>query len=34
MRQAMVDKRAEHHSYVRETGVDLPEITNFSWSIS
>ncbi|MDT5037072.1 MAG: xylulose-5-phosphate/fructose-6-phosphate phosphoketolase [Micromonosporaceae bacterium] len=30
-RQAMVDKRAEHHAYVRETGVDLPEITNWRW---
>jgi xylulose-5-phosphate/fructose-6-phosphate phosphoketolase len=33
-RQAMVDKRAEHHAYVRETGVDLPEITNWRWPTS
>ncbi|GAA2635642.1 phosphoketolase family protein [Dactylosporangium fulvum] len=31
VRQTMVDKRAEHHRYVRETGVDLPEITDWLW---
>jgi phosphoketolase len=27
----MVDKRNEHHTYVRCTGEDLPEIRNWSW---
>jgi xylulose-5-phosphate/fructose-6-phosphate phosphoketolase len=31
VRQSMVDKRAEHHAYVRETGEDLPEIRNWTW---
>ena len=31
VRQAMVDKRAEHHDYVRETGEDLPEIRDWRW---
>ncbi len=30
-RQAMVDKRAEHHHYVREYGVDMPEIAGWTW---
>ncbi|GIH17983.1 phosphoketolase family protein [Rugosimonospora africana] len=31
LRQRMVDKRAEHRDYVRETGEDLPEIRDWSW---
>jgi xylulose-5-phosphate/fructose-6-phosphate phosphoketolase len=31
LRQRMVDKRNEHHNYVRCTGEDLPEIRNWSW---
>jgi xylulose-5-phosphate/fructose-6-phosphate phosphoketolase len=31
VRQKMVDKRAEHHDYVRETGEDLPEIQDWRW---
>ncbi len=31
VRQRMVDKRAEHHEYIRETGEDLPEVRNWSW---
>jgi len=31
VRQAMVDKRLEHHRYVRETGEDLPEIREWAW---
>jgi xylulose-5-phosphate/fructose-6-phosphate phosphoketolase len=34
LRQVMVDKRAEHHTYVREHGVDLPEITDWCWPVS
>jgi xylulose-5-phosphate/fructose-6-phosphate phosphoketolase len=32
VRQAMVDKRATHHHYVRETGEDLPEIRDWTWT--
>jgi xylulose-5-phosphate/fructose-6-phosphate phosphoketolase len=32
LRQSMVDKRAEHHDYVRRTGEDLPEIRNWAWT--
>jgi xylulose-5-phosphate/fructose-6-phosphate phosphoketolase len=32
LRQRMVDKRAEHREYVRETGEDLPEIRDWTWS--
>jgi xylulose-5-phosphate/fructose-6-phosphate phosphoketolase len=32
VRQAMVDKRATHHDYVRETGEDLPEIRDWVWT--
>jgi xylulose-5-phosphate/fructose-6-phosphate phosphoketolase len=32
LRQRMVDKRAEHHDYVRRTGEDLPEVTGWTWS--
>ena len=31
LRQEMVDKRAEHHAYVRSTGEDLTEITHWRW---
>jgi len=31
LRQRMVDKRAEHHDYVRCHGEDLPEVRNWSW---
>ena len=31
VRQTMVDKRAEHRPYVRETGEDLPEIRDWTW---
>jgi xylulose-5-phosphate/fructose-6-phosphate phosphoketolase len=32
LRQKMVDKRAEHHDYIRATGEDLPEVRNWMWS--
>jgi xylulose-5-phosphate/fructose-6-phosphate phosphoketolase len=32
LRQRMVDKRAEHHAYVRESGQDLPEVRDWTWS--
>ena len=32
VRQAMVDKLAEHHDYVRQTGEDLPEVTDWAWT--
>jgi xylulose-5-phosphate/fructose-6-phosphate phosphoketolase len=31
LRQQMVDKRAEHHAYIRRTGEDLPEIRDWTW---
>jgi xylulose-5-phosphate/fructose-6-phosphate phosphoketolase len=31
VRQAMVDKRAEHRAFVHEFGVDMPEIAQWSW---
>ncbi len=31
VRQAMVDKRMEHHDYVRRTGEDLPEVRDWTW---
>jgi xylulose-5-phosphate/fructose-6-phosphate phosphoketolase len=31
VRQAMVDKRLEHHDYVRRTGEDLPEVRDWTW---
>jgi len=31
VRQAMVDKRANHREYVRDTGEDLPEIRDWAW---
>jgi phosphoketolase len=30
--QRMVDKFAEHHDYVRQTGEDLPEVTDWVWT--
>jgi hypothetical protein len=30
----MVDKRAEHHDYVRRTGQDLAEVTGWTWNRS
>ena len=32
VRQRMVDRRAEHHDYVRRTGEDLPEIRDWKWA--
>jgi xylulose-5-phosphate/fructose-6-phosphate phosphoketolase len=32
LRQHMADKRAEHHEYVRRTGLDLPEVATWSWT--
>ena len=34
LRQAMVDKRAEHSRYVREHGEDLPEVRDWAWPSS
>jgi xylulose-5-phosphate/fructose-6-phosphate phosphoketolase len=31
LRQKMVDKRAEHHDYIRQTGEDLPEVRDWAW---
>jgi xylulose-5-phosphate/fructose-6-phosphate phosphoketolase len=31
LRQQMVDKRTQHHDYVRRTGEDLPEIRDWTW---
>jgi xylulose-5-phosphate/fructose-6-phosphate phosphoketolase len=31
LRQRMVDKRAEHRDYVRQTGEDLPEVRDWAW---
>ncbi len=31
LRQLMVDKRTEHHDYVRRTGEDLPEVRDWHW---
>jgi xylulose-5-phosphate/fructose-6-phosphate phosphoketolase len=32
LRQTMVDKRADHHAYVRESGQDLPEVRDWVWT--
>jgi xylulose-5-phosphate/fructose-6-phosphate phosphoketolase len=32
LRQRMVDKRVEHHDYIRRTGEDLPEVTGWTWT--
>ena len=31
LRQRMVDKLADHHAYVRESGEDLPEVRDWVW---
>src|SRR5262245_1754108 len=31
LRQSMVDKRAEHHDYVRKMGEDLPDVAHWTW---
>ena len=28
----MVDKRTEHHEFIRRTGEDLPEVRDWTWS--
>ncbi|MER5478547.1 phosphoketolase family protein [Streptomyces sp. NPDC002734] len=32
VRQAMADVRARHHLYIRATGVDLPEVAEWTWT--
>ncbi|GGV00106.1 putative phosphoketolase [Streptomyces litmocidini] len=32
VRQAMADARARHHSWIREHGTDMPEVTDWTWS--
>jgi xylulose-5-phosphate/fructose-6-phosphate phosphoketolase len=32
VRQHMVDKRTEHHDYIRRTGEDLPEVRDWTWT--
>ncbi|MEU2513485.1 phosphoketolase family protein [Streptomyces syringium] len=32
VRQTMADVRTRHHAWIREHGVDLPEVTDWSWS--
>ncbi|MFJ7060590.1 phosphoketolase [Streptomyces griseobrunneus] len=32
VRQAMADVRTRHHAWIREHGVDLPEVEEWSWS--
>jgi xylulose-5-phosphate/fructose-6-phosphate phosphoketolase len=31
LRQAMIDKRTEHHHWVREHGEDMPDIRDWTW---
>jgi xylulose-5-phosphate/fructose-6-phosphate phosphoketolase len=31
LREQMVDRCAEHRSYVRRTGEDLPEVRDWTW---
>ncbi|MFF9794475.1 phosphoketolase family protein [Streptomyces bacillaris] len=31
VRQAMADTRTRHHAWIREHGVDLPEVAEWSW---
>lgn len=32
VRQTMADTRTRHHSWIREHGVDLPEVADWSWA--
>jgi xylulose-5-phosphate/fructose-6-phosphate phosphoketolase len=32
VRQLMVDKRTEHHEYIRRTGEDMPDVRYWTWS--
>ncbi|MFJ9804505.1 phosphoketolase family protein [Streptomyces wuyuanensis] len=32
VRQSMADARTRHHAWIREHGVDLPEVAEWSWS--
>ncbi|XED75081.1 phosphoketolase [Streptomyces sp. QH1-20] len=32
VRQTMADVRTRHHAWIREHGVDLPEVADWSWS--
>ncbi|MFI1252784.1 phosphoketolase [Streptomyces netropsis] len=32
VRQTMADVRTRHHAWIREHGVDLPEVVDWSWS--
>ncbi|WP_030761872.1 phosphoketolase [Streptomyces sp. NRRL F-2664] len=32
VRQAMADARTRHHTFIREHGTDMPEVTDWSWS--
>ncbi len=31
VRQGMEDARLRHHAYIREHGVDLPEVADWTW---
>jgi xylulose-5-phosphate/fructose-6-phosphate phosphoketolase len=31
VRQAMRDKHIEHTQYIREHGIDMPEVLDWSW---
>ncbi|MFD4633571.1 phosphoketolase [Streptomyces sp. NPDC058284] len=31
VRQAMADARTRHHSWIREHGIDLPEVADWTW---
>ncbi|NML54122.1 phosphoketolase family protein [Streptomyces sp. R302] len=33
VRQAMADARTRHHSWIREHGTDMPEVTDWTWSL-
>ncbi|GAA4321679.1 phosphoketolase family protein [Mucilaginibacter gynuensis] len=33
LKQAMKDKLIEHHHYIRENGIDMPEILDWKWAI-
>jgi len=32
LKQTLLDKLIEHNQYIRENGVDLPEVREWSWS--